>query len=74
MTQKEPLVDASALLALTGELREVQQRVERAKVSDEQRSRWQRRLLGIATAAQEDLTRASQALHRFEHELDRQLP
>lgn len=67
------LVDADDFLALTGRLRRIHHRLDEARISDEQRSRWQRRLISITEVAGRDLGRAEEQLNRFEHDLDRQL-
>ncbi len=67
------LVDADRLLSLTQRLREVHERVAQARVSAEQKARWQRRLVAITEAATPNLDRAEQQLIRFVAELDRAL-
>lgn len=64
-------LDADAVLAFTGRLREVRTRVDDAAVSDEQRHRWQVRLAAISTGAAHDLARAMAQLHRLEVAVDR---
>lgn len=73
MTQPEPLVDADALLTLTGELRVLRDRLEDAAVSEDQRQRWQRTLGAIAEGASNDLERATGQLRRFAAQVDRAL-
>jgi hypothetical protein len=73
VTSFKPLLDASALLALTSELHQVNNRVESAKVSIEQKARWQRRLASIAEGATADLDKAHTQLRRFVGTLDRSL-
>jgi hypothetical protein len=73
VTSPNPLVDARALLSLTSELHQANNRVESAKVSVEQKDRWQRRLASIAEGASADLERAHGQLHRFVATLDRSL-
>lgn len=65
------LVDADRFLSLTQRLREVHERVAQARVSAEQKARWQRRLLAITDAATRNLDRGEQQLTRFVAELDR---
>lgn len=67
------MVDADDFLAFTERLRAAHHRVDEAKVSDERRARWQRRLLAITDAARADLDRAEEQLGRFEADLDRRL-
>lgn len=67
------LVDADRFLTLADQLRELHARIEDAKVSSEQRARWQRRIISITNAAKTDLSRADDQLVRFTAELDRQL-
>lgn len=64
-------LDADAVLAFTGRLREIRARVDEAVVSDEQRHRWHARLAAISTGAAEDLQRATAQLHRLEAAVDR---
>ncbi|HEX2029022.1 MAG TPA: hypothetical protein VHF25_13585 [Nitriliruptorales bacterium] len=71
--RKRGLLDAERFLALTDGLRELHERVESARVSAEQKARWQRRIVAITNAAKEDLDRADEQLRRFSGELDRQL-
>lgn len=74
MADRESMVDADALLALTADLRAVRERVERAEVSGDQRARWQRTLRAIAqgaTSGTGDIERARQQLRRFVAQLDR---
>ena len=73
MPQSEPLVDADALLTLTGELRVLRDRVEGARVPEDQRQRWQRTLGAIAEGATSDLGRATGQLRRFAAQIDRAL-
>ncbi len=73
MTSPDPLLDASALLALTSELHAVNERLEATKVSAEQKSRWQRRLASIAEGATADLDKAHTQLRRFVATLDRSI-
>lgn len=67
------LVDAKRLLSLAQRLRETHERVEHARVSPDQKARWQRRLIAITDAAKRDLERADDQLTRFVAELDRHL-
>ncbi len=67
------LVDARRFLELTAQLRELYDRVDAAKVSPEQKSRWHRRLIAITDSAKDDLDRAEGHLLRFTAELDRHL-
>lgn len=67
------LVDADRFLMLADRLRELHARIEDAKVSSEQRARWQRRIISITNAAKTDLARADDQLVRFTAELDRHL-
>jgi hypothetical protein len=67
------MLDVRDFLGFTTRLREVHERVDAAKVSREQRSRWQRKLIGIADAGQRDLEEAAEQLRRFASELDRRL-
>lgn len=73
MPQPDPLVDADALLALTGELRGLRERIEGAAVTEEQRQRWQRTLGGIAEGAAADIERATAQLRRFAAQVERAL-
>lgn len=73
MTPSDPLVDADALLTLTGELRVLRDRLEGAAVSEDQRQRWQRTLGAIAEGATKDLERATGQLRRFAAQIDRAL-
>lgn len=65
------LVDAKDFLRFTTRLREVHERVDAARVSPEQKRRWQRRLMSLAVAGQRDLADAKEQLHRFAAEVDR---
>ncbi|MBW3619611.1 MAG: hypothetical protein KY461_05150 [Actinobacteria bacterium] len=65
------MVDADDFLGFATRLREVHGRVDGAKVSREQRGRWQRKLIMIADVGHRDLGQASELLRRFESELDR---
>lgn len=65
------MVDADDFLGFTTRLREVHGRVDAAKVSREQKGRWQRKLISIADVGHRDLEQASDLLRRFESELDR---
>ncbi|MFP5310720.1 MAG: hypothetical protein ACLGIR_14210 [Actinomycetes bacterium] len=67
----EPPLDASAVLALAARLRGLHAAVDTARVTDDQRRRWQRRLGAIAEAGGSDLTRAEELLDRFTSELAR---
>lgn len=67
------LVDADRFLTVAEQLRELHARVEEAKVSSEQKARWQRRIIAITNAAKTDLSRADDQLVRFTAELDRHL-
>lgn len=64
-------LDADAVLAFTGRLRDVRGRVDDANVSDEQRRRWHARLAAISSGAAQDLARATAQLHRLEAAVDR---
>lgn len=64
-------LDAEAVLAFTGRLKSLRGRVDDAKVSDEQRHRWQTQLAAISSGAAEDLERATAQLHRLEAAVDR---
>lgn len=64
-------LDADAVLAFTGRLREIRSRVDAAAVSDEQRHRWHAQLAAISTGAADDLARATAQLHRLEAAVDR---
>ncbi len=67
------MVDADDFLGFTERLRAVHLLVESARISREQRSRWQRKLLSITDAAQRDLADGGEQLRRFELELERRL-
>lgn len=67
----QAMVDADDFLGFTTRLREVHERVDGARVSREQKGRWQRKLISIADAGHRDLDQASELLRRFESELDR---
>ncbi|MBW3561960.1 MAG: hypothetical protein KY437_05635 [Actinobacteria bacterium] len=67
------LVDARRFLEVTAQLRDLYSRVDGARVSTEQKGRWQRRLIAITDAAKDDLDRAEGQLVRFSAELDRHL-
>lgn len=67
------MLDADDFMGFTERLRAVHVRVDGAKVTREQRSRWQRKLLSITDAAKRDLDDAVEQLRRFEAELDRRL-
>ena len=71
---QDRLVDAEELLALTGRLRAVRQRIGEASVSVDQRARWHRTLASIAEGATTDIGRAGQQLHRLEAQVDRASP
>ncbi len=64
-------VDGHLLMRFTGQLHDVRDRVEAARVSSEQRGRWQSRLAAISRGAADDLERAAGQLHRMTAELDR---
>lgn len=64
-------LDADAVLAFTGRLREVRDRVDDAAVSDDQRHRWHAQLAAISAGAAHDLGRATAQLHRLEVAVDR---
>lgn len=64
-------VDGDLLMQFTGRLHDVRDRVDAARVSSEQRSRWQSRLAAISRGAAEDLERAAGQLHRMAVDLDR---
>lgn len=67
------MLDADDFMGFTERLRAVHGRVDAARVSREQKGRWQRKLLSITDAAQRDLDDATDLLRRFEAELDRRL-
>jgi hypothetical protein len=67
------MLDADGFLAFAARLRAAHGLLENARVSDEQRGRWQRRLIAITEAARRDLDRAGSQLARFESDLERQL-
>ena len=64
-------VDGDLLMRFTGRLHDVRHRVDGARVSAEQRGRWQNRLVAISRGAADDLERAAGQLHRMAAELDR---
>lgn len=64
-------IDANALLSFTSDLHVIRQRVEGARVSSEQRHRWQSRLAAISRGAADDLQRAITQLRRMSADLDR---
>lgn len=63
--------DAGAVLGLADRLRSLRARVDDARVSDEQRRRWQSRLAAISAGASGDLARATAQLGRLEADVDR---
>lgn len=63
--------DAGAVLGLADRLRSLRARVDDARVSDEQRRRWQTRLAAISAGASGDLERATAQLGRLEADVDR---
>lgn len=65
------MVDADDFMGFASRLREVHARVDAAKISREQKGRWQRKLISIADVGHRDLDQASELLRRFESELDR---
>lgn len=67
------LVDARRFLEVTTKLHDLYSRVDGARVSADQKGRWQRRLIAITDAAKDDLDRAEGQLLRFSAELDRHL-
>lgn len=67
------MLDADAFLQFAGRLRELRERLDKASISDEQRSRWQRKLIAVSDAGAQDLERATAQLNRFEAEVDRSL-
>lgn len=73
MPDREPLVDAEALLALAGELRDLRETLDAAAVTAEQRQRWQGTLAAIAQGATTDLERARGQLRRLAAQVDRTL-
>ena len=71
MSQQDPLVDADALLALTGELRSFRERLDDVDVTDEQRRRWQRTMGAIAEGATNDVEKARAQLRRLTAQVER---
>jgi phytoene/squalene synthetase len=67
------MMDATAFLAFNTRLKDLRDRVDAAKVSGEQRARWQRKLIAVSDAGARDLDRATTQLSRFEAEVDRSL-
>lgn len=67
------MLDADAFLEFTSRLKGLRARVDAASVSDQQRLRWQRKLIAVSDIGAKDLERASSQLTRFEAEVDRSI-
>lgn len=66
-------IDAVAFVTLSEGLRHAFTRVGSADLTDDQRGRWQRRLLSITNAAQRDLPRAQAQLDRYDADWTREV-
>ncbi|MGH3440640.1 MAG: hypothetical protein ACRDUY_01055 [Nitriliruptorales bacterium] len=72
-TPGERLVDATRFLEFADRLRIVRGRIADSEVDDQRRQSWQRRLIAVSDAAQQDLAVALDKLERLVAELDRYL-
>ncbi len=66
-------IDAVRFVALSEGLRDAFDRVASAKLTADQRARWQRRLLAITTAAQADVPKAQDQLQRYDADWAREV-
>lgn len=69
----ERLVDADRFLEFADGLRIVRDRIAAAEIDEQRRQSWQRRLIGVSDAAQQDLAIARDKLERLIAEVDRYL-
>jgi len=66
-------IDAVAFVTLSEGLRDAFARLGSHELTEDQRGRWQRRLLAITNAAQRDLPRAQAQLDRYDADWTREV-
>lgn len=66
-------IDARRFVALSQGLRTAFSRLDTVLLLEQERSRWQRRLVGITETARRDLPRAQTELARYEDDWHRQI-
>jgi hypothetical protein len=67
------MLDADRFLTFAERLHAARERIEAASIGDRRRAQWQRLLIAVSAAAQQDLEGAERQLTRLEAELDRRL-